>query len=617
MPEPSARPGVLALLVALAALSVLSGPAVVRAAQTGATPVHRIGEVLPVEDVRAGMRGVGYTVIAGVDPTEFRVEILGVLHDLLPKVDVIVARLEGLGLERSNVVAGMSGSPVYIDGKLVGAVAYRMISFAHEPIAGIVPIRAMMDVSALGDGPPRIIAAAPDRIRRVLAAAAALVTGEEQGTELEPMHALPESGLTAIATPVSLGGFHPGLVRSVTPLFESLGWAPMLGVAGGAGEAVPANLVPGGAVAVQLMRGDINVTASGTVTARDGDRVYAFGHPFLQGGDVDFPMVAASVMTVLSSAADSRKLSVAGSEVLGAIRQDRLPAIMGLVGASPELIPVRLQLDRPGRSETLRFELVSDPLLTPLYLFLGMVNGVQSIDQVYGEGSVEIEARIHLQDSVEPVRFGNLFSSQNQAIVSLSSNLASIFAFLYGNEFEPARIREVDMTVSLRGDRRSATISRVWYDRSDVRPGDTVRIGVALEPFRDEEIVETLTFRVPESTPVGPLTVVVGDAQSILKEEQGLIQGSFEPRDLAHLVRLLNGIRRSDRIYLQASLPAEGALVNGEVLPALRPSILRMLTSERTAGDVIRLQRTVIAEQAEPVDFVVSGSHRIELNVRR
>lgn len=586
------------------------------AGQTAATPLGASDTILP-EDLRPGMKGVGYTVVRGVEPVAFDVEIVGVLPDTFPQLDLVVARLTGLDLERSNVVSGMSGSPVFIDGRLLGAIAYRMAPFAHEAVAGIVPISAMLDVGSFGSDAGGRVADDPERIGRLLETAAALLTGGAPSAELEPMWSPTIPGMRPIATPVSLSGFRPEIVRSVAPLFESLGWQPVAGGVGGGGVPVEANLVPGGALSIQIMRGDVNVAASGTITWRDGDRLVAFGHPFLQGGAVDFPMTAARVLTVLSSASDSSKLTVAGEEILGAVRQDRLPAVMGVIGARPELIPIRLEIDRQPRSERISFEVVSDPILTPLYVFLGIVNAVQSVDQVYGEGSIELETRIRLSGVEEPVRFGNLFSSQNQAVIGLSSTLSSIFGFLYGNPFESVRIAEVDVGISLRNDRRSAAISRVWHDRTRVRPGEVVTIGVELQPHREPAVTETLTFRIPEGAPAGPITLLVGDASSIGLEEQSFIQGSFQPRDLDHLVRLLNGQRRADWLYLQASVPDAGAFVNGEILPALPPSVLEMLTSDRTRGDVVRLARTVVAEEAHPVDYVISGSHRIELVVRR
>ncbi len=560
------------------------------------------------------MVGTGYTVVRGTEPESFSAEVLGVLHNVFPKHDLIVARLTGLGLEHAGVLAGMSGSPVYIDGRLLGAVAYRLVNFGHEAVAGIVSIEDMLQVSALESGGPGTSVAVDVSPELVLQAAADLLTGAGSAEALLPLHGAMQ-GVRPISTPIAIGGLAPTLVGRLAPLFDVLGWTPTLGGTAGSME-IEANLEPGGMVAVQLVRGDINITASGTVTYRDGDRLLAFGHPFLHGGNVDFPMVAAQVVTVLSSSQASSKLAVAGDHVVGAVRQDRQAAILGIIGAQPRMVPVRTRIEAAGRTERLDFEIVADRLITPLYLFFGLVSGIQSLDRTFGEGSIEVDAQIELGDGLDPVRFDNLFSSPNQAILSLSSALAGLFGALYDNAFEPVEVQGIELSINLRHDRRSATISRVWYDRASVRPGETVTVTVALKPFRGPEVLEQLKFTVPPGTPPGPVTLVVGDAASIEQREAAAIQSSNRPRNLAQVIRLLNNLRRSDRLYMRATRAATGALLNGETLPALPPSVLQVLSSEQAKGDVVRLDRALILEIVQPVDYVVSGSHQIEVQVR-
>ena len=493
-------------------------------------------------------------------------------------------------------------------------MAYRLVNFGHEAVAGIVSIEDMLQVSALESGGPGTSVAVDVSPELVLQAAADLLTGAGSAEALLPLHGAMQ-GVRPISTPIAIGGLAPTLVGRLAPLFDVLGWTPTLGGTAGSME-IEANLEPGGMVAVQLVRGDINITASGTVTYRDGDRLLAFGHPFLHGGNVDFPMVAAQVVTVLSSSQASSKLAVAGDQVVGAVRQDRQAAILGIIGAQPRMVPVRTRIEAAGRTERLDFEIVADRLITPLYLFFGLVSGIQSLDRTFGEGSIEVDAQIELGDGLDPVRFDNLFSSPNQAILSLSSALAGLFGALYDNAFEPVEVQGIELSINLRHDRRSATISRVWYDRASVRPGETVTVTVALKPFRGPEVLEQLKFTVPPGTPPGPVTLVVGDAASIEQREAAAIQSSNRPRNLAQVIRLLNNLRRSDRLYMRATHAATGALLNGETLPALPPSVLQVLSSEQAKGDVVRLDRALILEIVQPVDYVVSGSHQIEVQVR-
>ncbi len=603
----------LSTCVAALAMAAAGGTALAAVSQAQAL-TEATTELMGVSELRVGMVGTGYTVVRGTDPESFNAEILGVLHDVFPKRDLIVARLTGLGLERAGVVAGMSGSPVYVDGRLIGAVAYRLVNFGHEAVAGIVPIGDMLAVSALESDAQRTSDSADVSPEIVLRAAAELLTGASSAEALLPLQGVMQ-GIRPISTPVAIGGLAPALVGSMRPLFDALGWAPTIGGTAGSRE-IDANLEPGGVVAVQLVRGDINITASGTITYRDGDRLLAFGHPFLQGGSVDFPMVPAEVITVLSSAQASSKLTAAADQVVGAVRQDRQAAILGIIGERSRMIPVHTTIREGDKTEDLDFEIVADRLITPLYLFFGLVSGVQSLDRTFGEGSIEVDARIDVGGGLEPVQFDNLFSSPNQAIISLASTLAGVFGALYDNAFEPVEVRAIDLNIGLRQDRKSATIGRVWYDRATVRPGETVTVSVALKPFREPEVLEHIEFTVPAGTPAGPITLVVGDAASIDQQEASGIRGTNQPRSLAHVLRLLNKMRRSDRLYLQATRSAAGALVNGEAMPALPPSVLQVLTSEQARGDVVRLDRAVILETVRPVDYVVSGSHKIELQVR-
>ncbi len=599
--------GALALAVAAGSSALGSVPLMQASAPTAT-------ELMSFSEVRVGMVGTGYTVVRGTEPESFSAEVLGVLHNVFPGHDLIVARLTGLGLEQAGVLAGMSGSPVYIDGRLVGAVAYRLVNFGHEAVAGIVSIEDMLQVSTLESGGPRTSVAVDVSPALVLHAAADLLTGTGGSAALDPLRGAMQ-GVRPISTPVAMGGLDPSVVGRVAPPFEARGWTPTRCGPAGAME-IDAYLEPGGMVGVQLVRGDVNITASGTITYRDDDRLLAFGHPFLHGGNVDFPMVPAQVITVLSSAQASSKLAAAGDQVVGAVRQDRQTAILGVIGEQPRMVPVRTRIESAGRSERLDFEIVADRLITPLYLFFGLVSGVQSLDRTFGEGSIEVDARIDLGDELGSVQFDNLFSSANQVILSLSSTLAGLFGALYDNAFEPVDVEAIELSISLRQDRSSAAISRVWYDRATARPGETITLTVALKPYRGSEVFEQLEFTVPPGTPPGPVTLVVGDAASIDQQEAVAIQGTNQPRNLAHVVRVLNSIRRSDRLYLQATRLATGALLNGETLPALPPSVLQVLSSEQARGDVVRVDRAVILETVKPVDYVVSGSHKIEIQVR-
>lgn len=596
------------LLLAACALGV-GGPV---AAQDAASLIG--APTMPLSEVRPGMRGTGYTVVQGVEPSTFQAEVLGVLPDVFPKQSLIVARLTGLGLERSGVVAGMSGSPVVIDGRIVGSVAYRLVSFGHEAIAGIVPIDAMLDLERLeGSRSDEPRTASADRIAEVLGSLAAATTGKVDPRAAGEVAVAP--GIQRIATPLSMSGWNPALLSAVAPVFESFGW--LAGAGGGSGGPVDARLVPGGSIAVQLVRGDVNVSASGTIGYVDGDRVYAFGHPFLQGGSVDFPMVPAEVITILSASQASSKLTVSGPTVIGAIRQDRQAAILGLAGLAPRMVPVRSRVVGEGIDERLDFEIVADPVLTPLYLFLGLVNGVQSLDAVYGDGAIEVAGRIRLEGNRPELRFGDLFSTPNQAILSLSSTLAAVFGSLYDNPFESVGVADVELEIGLRSDRLNASIERVWVDRTEAAPGDELRVRVALRPYRGQERVVDLPVRLPEDLQTGPLQLLIGSGRAIVDEESRLLAGGASATDVDSLIARLNDLPRSDRLHLLGYRQQGGAVVQGQQLPGLPASVLEVLGSDRGRGGVVALGQEIVLRHSAPTDFVLDGSHRLQLEIRR
>ncbi len=575
--------------------------------------------IMPLSEVRVGQTGVGYTVVQGTEPDEFRVEILGILEDSFPGLDLIVGRLNGLGLEQSGVMAGMSGSPVYVDGRLVGAVAYRLVDFGHEAIAGIVPIESMIEIGEREQpGAAHARSSGADNVSGLLDAASVLLRGGGVGAvdELAADWRLP-GGIGRIATPLGLSGFDPRMTASLMPLFEGMGWTPMAAGSAGVNEQRRTRLVPGGAVAVQLMRGDMNVTATGTVTHVDGNRVLAFGHPFMQGGDVDFPMVDAEVITVLSSQAASQKLTAAGHEVIGAIRQDRLPGVMGVLGEVPAMIPVSLRLAGAGGDRQVHFEVVDDPVLTPLYLFFGLLNVVQGMEDVYGRGTIDFRARMHLGDGHDDIELRDLFASRNQAVVSLAAWLSSLFGAVQANAFELVRVAGIEAEAVFLEGVRTAEVQRLWYSRREVPAGGTATLRVVLRPHRGDLVTRDLEVPIPANTPAGPLRITVGSAAAYSSELAAAGEGGADPVDLAGLVQRMNATPRADALYVVATAASAGATVAGAPMPGLPPSVMGMLSAGNSVADVGRLERRLVYRDAIEMARVISGTASVDIEVVR
>ncbi|MCH7825517.1 MAG: hypothetical protein IH849_12005 [Acidobacteria bacterium] len=512
------------------------------------------------------------------------------------------------------MAAGMSGSPVYVDGKLIGAVSYRMGPFPKEPIAGITPIENMLRINDTEGTRNGSAVVAPDGAA-MLAVAADLIGGRPADlASLWP--ASVGVGIVPIATPVSIGGIDPALLRRISPLFETMGWQVSLGGTSQS-ETLSGPLQPGSAISVQLMRGDITFNASGTVTWVEDDRLLAFGHPFLQAGSVDFPITAAEVLVVVPSAADSQKLTASGIEILGSIRQDRQAGILGQLGTAPPMVPVTVSVNGEGFAEEFNYEMVANKSLSPTFLFLGLASALSSVGALSGDSAIEVSGEFRLDPRYDPVKVRNLFSSPAQAFFELAQTITSIYEFLYDNPFEPIDVHGVDLDISMRDDRRVARITRVWVDRLDPRPGEQIKLVVWLKPYRQPEIEIEIELRIPAHLPPGPVTVLVGDSGVVAAEESSFRQGEFTPQNVEQLIQLLNDARPSDRIYYQLARPDQGASYGGRLMPSLPPSILEVLTADQTSGETMEIRKTILWEDSEQVEYVVSGEHRIELNVRR
>ena len=415
------------------------------AQKPAADATRKDARLFALEDLRPGMKGTARTVFSGTEPQEFGVEILGVLPGFpAPRQSAIIARLSGANVEKTGVFAGMSGSPVYIDGKLVGAIAFSF-PFSKEPIAGITPIQQMIDIFENGSGQTQ----RPKEPRAVSFAQLASTDWKPDSAETnsyrqlrssrlsqKARHCLPLMGqqMTPIATPVVFGGISQESLAMFAPQLMANGLLPVSGAGGSAAmtplaKATEKTLTPGTSVSVQLVRGDYSIAASGTVTFRDGDRIYAFGHPFLSLGASDMPMSETSVVTVIANMNNSFKLSVPGA-MMGSISQDRAAGVFGELGQAPKMIPVKINLHTSrDRSETYSYEIANDSFLTPLLLNITVFNTITSSERALGESTITIKGAINVKGQ-EPIEVDRRFSAGNSPILAAGSVAGPIGSLL-------------------------------------------------------------------------------------------------------------------------------------------------------------------------------------------
>lgn len=610
-----------ALTAVLAAGALASGP-------------ETNSKFMPVSEIKPGMKGYGMSVFRGTTPERFEVEILGTLDGFQnPKQSIIIARLSGPLVDRTSVFAGMSGSPVYIDGKLVGAVAYAF-PFEKEPIAGIQPIRNMIDVIEEGRREePRSSSSSPVSFKTLVSQAAMSNFGgaanERVAAQVGPRVAanpalapLVGQTIVPIATPVTFSGFSQAAVETFGDDLKKLGILPIAGVGGGSSlspmtPATENTLAPGTSVSVQLVRGDFTIDASGTVTYRDGDKIYAFGHPWLSSGRTAWPMAESSVVTVVPNLNNSFKLA-AGGNLVGSINQDRSTGVFGELGQQPRMIPVKLTVHTSrNKTETYSFEMVSDSLLTPVLSRMAIFSAIAATERQIGNLTITLKGRIALNGQADIV-LDNSFSAANGTALFAVNDIARPLAMLYSSGFDALDVRGIEAEVTSTDSRSTGTLNRLWIDKNEVQRGESVEIQLFARHDNGSEFVERIPLTIPADAPIGPLVIMVGDGASINQAEAHQPTGDFTPRDLSQLVRSINKMKRNNRLYVKVLRTGTGAIVNNEEMPTLPPSVLATLGSQRTSGGYTPLSVSTLTEQElAPSRFLISGQQTIVVNVVR
>lgn len=573
---------------------------------------------MPLNQIKPGMKGKGKTVFSGTQVAEFAVNILGVLENVQPQRSIILAELSGQGLETTGVVSGMSGSPVYIDGKIIGAVAYSF-PFSRKAVAGITPIGEMLD-DAEKKVSSRPAGSQPLRFKPSLSL--------EEMVELNPLlfpslqTSLAGSEFEHLQVPLVFSGFSPVLIQKNRNLFLKMGFIPVASGASTARGEVQAQLgsqlKEGEPVAIQLVSGDLNLSAVGTVTYVDGNRVLAFGHPLYNLGAVDYGLAQAEVLTVVPSLETSFKLARTG-RVIGRFIQDRNAGAVGEIGQLPRLIPLSLNLlDSTGKSKNFRLQVVNDRILTPLLFNLVFYSVVTSEARAYGNLTVEFNGDLYL-DNGQTIRLEDLFSGNlDSSATSFSGLLAAVAYYLINNEFQEIGITRGDLRLRITEEAKLATLERVWCDKYEVAPGERIGLKVLYRTFRDESVTEEVNLTAPPLPPGSEFQLIVGDAASMHQVEAELYQNpQFAPRNLNQLIRLLNNLRKNNRIYFKILVPRPGLFMKGEEMGSLPVTLKTMLTSPRAASAAVAINRSTLTEYQLPVAQAFKGLATIPIRIKQ
>ena len=612
-------------------MNILRGAVVVAFLLAVAAGLPAQSRTFPVDEVKPGMVGIGRTVFEGDRLEEFKVHIIGVLRNSIgPRRDLILARLEGGPLANTGVIAGMSGSPVYIDGRLVGAVSYSLGQFSKEAIAGITPIDEMTADATL-PGPRRQVARVDlqmpltqESLRASLRQAFAWIRpfadspSDVQVFGDQSVNAGIGTLLRPIATPLSFGGFDPGVIDPVVSAFRDQGFVTImagseqlaLAQSQSNGSRGPA-LRPGDPIGVGLMNGDFEVGATGTVTEVDGTRVYAFGHPFYQLGPTQFPMTRAHVFTVLPSLAASQKIASTG-EVVGIVSQDRATTIAGTLGPGPSMIPVTLTLSSErGTRKSFHIGIVRDQLFTPLLAYVAILNTLTSYERQNGVATYALKGAATLK-KYGKVDFEDLFTGDQPSVGAAASVVAPI-NLLMRNAFDEVDIESLNLEIDASEQPRSATLERVWVDGPRVKAGGSATLKVLLRTYRGDEITKDVTIQIPPNAR-GSVQVMVADGVRLSQFESRELQVQpMQATGLPQMIRVLNSARKNNRLYVRLVTRDDGAVVKGEPLAALPGSVLAVMEADRNGGSFRPLQSALAGEWEITPGVAVTGSRTLTL----
>src|SRR3984957_8423316 len=570
-------------------------------------------EIFPLSQIQPGMKGEAYTIFAGDQIEKFDLVVIGVMPNFLaPMESIILVQLVGPKVEHTGVVAGMSGSPVYFEGKLAGALSLKLGQFNKEPLAGITPIENILSLPKGQSGVTRADGSIP-----IL----------QDSDQLEAKFEIPSdwasragvsggSFLTPIASPLVFSGFSAVAIRQFEHEVAVYG---MAATPGGTIDARPddATIKPGDMVSAVLLEGDMSLNASCTVTTIVDGRVYVCGHPLFGFGNVQMPMARARVLTTLSSDLESTKIVNVGGTI-GSINQDRVTAVVGSLGSSPKLIPIDMTVATPDGDKHLAFRMMSNPKITPILMGIAALNGlIQS--SVYGEGTT-----LHLTGAINiaghsSVTLDNLFPPIDSFVpdgLPVSSTVQNLFQRIFTNQFETANIEHVTLRMEAKPERRLMTIEGAWLDKSEAEPGDTVTVRVQLRPYRGSPVIRDVPIAIPQQAVRGTnMQVLASDSGTL--NRMNVVSGSQARLDsLEQLITVLNRERRNNRLYVTLLGSAPTLLVQDKVMPNVPASEINLLDQRGGPASSVVVRESAAGEWSLPIDQIVQGSSSLTIQIK-
>src|SRR5215471_18809447 len=588
-------------------------------------------EIFPLKDIKPGMQATAWTVFQGTQPEPVPVEIIGIWKKSNGPNDVILAKMLGKA-KQTGVAAGMSGSPVYIGGKLVGAVALRISVFSPDAICGITPIESMLEINDLDTSrpagaktpdktPARNPASAPmpnELLARLIGAGAT-----EIGPERQPL-------MTPIDTPLVFSGFNSATLQMFEPMLRQIGITAVEG--GGASATSLSNkpvagweksLNPGDSVAGILVSGDLSITGTGTVTYNDGKRVLAFGHPFMSLGPVEMPMAKSEVVWTLASSYQPSKLPNT-LDVVGALHQDRFSGIMGELGDEAPTVPVHLKVrsldgaNKVVKEKNMNFGIFVHQKWTPYLMMLTLATTLQQINEYADDITYRMSGNVDV-DGAGSVKFSTMLAGSEMPAappVVLATWWGDKFNRLFLNPVAMPKLKGVDCTIDLLPDRRVATVDSAWTPSTEVEAGTDIPVKVFLRPYRGERMERSITVKIPAGMPKGEHRILFSDADSLNRIQSTAASGA-RFMDMRETVSLLNQERTNNRLYVSLLEGRATYYSDDKTLPSLPASVLNVMQTERTASrSLVGTTETVLEQVSIPFEQMVGGSYLLRITVK-
>ncbi|MGA7970807.1 MAG: SpoIVB peptidase S55 [Terriglobales bacterium] len=577
---------------------------------TNDTPVKP--NIITLDQIRVGMKGTALTVFQGVKPESMDVEVLGVLRNANgPKGDIILVRLHGSKPEYTGVVAGMSGSPVYLDGKLAGALAFRIGEFSKEPIAGVTPIEEMFEINALDSRP----------IETPVHASGGTAQGKTEtaspGISSAPASTGYENYLRPIEAPFVFSGFSDATLQRYADQFAAAGITPVMGTGSASDEKQPEPIEPGSAVSAILVRGDMDIAATCTVTYVDAKHLLACGHPLMQFGQVDLPMTKANVVATLASPMNSFKI-VNTTETVGAFVQDRQAGILGEMGHEPKMIPVTVLLHNGTAIKEFHYEVLNNAKLSPLAMMATVFNALHAINDYGDDLTYRMNGVLSVKgypDVIMRNMFAPLDSGQPAAALAAAS-IGDRFGRIYSNPYDAPDVEGVKLDFDMVRDRRSARLETSRTDVTEARPGDLITVETVIRPYRGERQVCQIPIRIPTTASKGPLRILVSDGDTLDRVHRA-VPMMTRGMGLGPTIALLNNERSDDRVYVSLFDSDPEAMVADKIMPTLPLSVMNVMDNMRGTQDMVVLGESSVSEAStEPLDYVVSGAQMLTINIK-